>query len=237
MEDFLEQNYEKNMNMLNLAFKYCTEDYTHSELINELYHDDDLKKQFCLIELKKIDSQNEADAIVYNLTGKSGPVREAASFKILELIQNPEYKQFFQSNNIIDTFVKAVVDINPSVSRNMVQVIKFVDNFDYLYEKIIEQINHTLNKMDEIKQNRSYTTNKNNFNLYWNLEALINISNKINADEKLLNILRITAKSNDYTIREKTAKTANKLSDRFCTFNAILEILQDDTNIYVKKYL
>ncbi len=236
MENFLEKNYEKNMEMLALAYSYCKSDFDHEILIAELYKNDDLKKQLCLIEIKKINSQQEADAIVFNLTGKSGPIREAASYIILELIQNPEYKNFFQTKDIANTFVKAVIDINPTVSRNIVRSIYFVDDVDYLYKQIILQTKNTLSEMKSIKQNRSYNTNKQNFSLYWNLEALINISDKIKPDEKLLNILKITAQSNDYTIREKTAKLAKELSLKYDEYLSVIKLLENDTNIYVKKY-
>lgn len=237
MENYLEDNYKKNMEMLSVAVEYCESDFLHDDLIDELYKDDDLKKQLCIIELKKINSQIEADALVMNLTGKSGPIRETASFKILEFIQNDDFNKYFQTEKIIDTFVKGIVDINPSVSRNIVQVITFVLNIDYLYQKIILQTEETLKKMDNIKQNRSYIANKNNFNLYWNLEALISISDKIQPTNTLLEILKKTAESNDYTIREKTAKTAKMLCNKFKDYSDILVLLQNDTNIYVRKYL
>ena len=90
----------------------------------------------------------------------------------------------------------------------------------------------TLSQLDIDVKNRSYVQNKKNFNLYWNLEALISISDKVSSSSELCEILKITASSNDYTIREKTAKVAS-------VFNLIeiLEILAEDTNIYVRKYI
>ena len=89
-----------------------------------------------------------------------------------------------------------------------------------------------LDELDIETKNRSYVQNKKNFNLYWNLEALINIADLVSPDEHLLKILKITALSNDYTIREKTAKAAQVFG-----FEQVLESLKDDTNVYVKKYL
>ena len=132
----------------------------------------------------------------------------------------------------MDTFVKAITDINPSVSRSAVEIIRFVEDFKYIYQSIIEELNTTLSQLDIEVKNRSYVQNKKNFNLYWNLEALISISDLVVADEHLLKILKITAESNDYTIREKTAKAAQVFG-----FEQVLESLKDDTNVYVKKYL
>jgi hypothetical protein len=237
MENYYEINYEKNMQMLSQAIKYCEENFLHEDLINELYNDNDLKKQLCLIEIKKLNSQKEADILVENLTQHSGPIRETTSFKILELIKDDNFKHYFQTKQIINIFVKAITDINPSVSRNTVEIIQFVDNSDYIYSLIIEEIKETLSKMEDIKQTRSYNANKKNFNLYWNLEAIINISDKLTFTDDLLEILKETALSNDYTIREKTAKVAKKLSFQNEKFNSILKLLAEDTNIYVQKYL
>ena len=237
MENYYEINYEKNMEMLEQAAKYCSEELEHQDLVDELSKDDDLKKQLCLIELTKVASQKEADILVNNLTGKSGPIRETASFRILELIKKSEFKQFFQKKDILDTFVKAITDINPSVSRNAVEIIQYIDDVKYMYDSIIREIQITLSRMDDIKQTRSYVANKKNFNLYWNLEALISLADRIVAEDDLLEILKETAYSNDYTIREKTAKAAMEFIKTNQEFICIMEILANDDNVYVRKYL
>ena len=233
MEDYL-QLYENNMKNLKHAINCCDEVFSHEELINELLSDDDIKKQLCIIEIKEIKSQKEADILVYNLTGKSGPVREAASFKILELIQNTDYQNYFQTDNIINSIVKGITDINPTVSRNMVDTVKFINNSDLLINKIIEEIKQTLNSMEDIKQNRSYKANKKNFNLYWNLEALTNLVDKIIINNDFIDILKIVSTSNDYTIREKASKFICAIKSP--EFNEIAEILKNDENIYVRKH-
>lgn len=237
MENYYEINYEKNMEMLEQAVKYCEEELEHNDLVSELSKDDDLKKQLCLIELSKVNSQKEADILVNNLTGMSGPIRETASFKILELIKKEEYNKYFQKRDILDTFVKAITDINPSVSRNAVEIIVYVEDSKYLYDSIIREIQITLSQMDDIKQTRSYVANKKNFNLYWNLEALIAISSKVVADDDLLEILSETAHSNDYTIREKTAKATMEFIKTNKELISVMEILANDENVYVRKYL
>jgi hypothetical protein len=232
MENYLEINFEKNMKMLSEAIKCSEDNYSHNDIIDVLKGDDDIKKQFCLIELNKIDSQEEANILVFNLTNHSGPIRETSAFKIGDLISNIEYKKYFQTKEIIDTFVKAITDINPSVSRYSIDFIKFVDDVEYLYKRIIEEIKITLSNIDETVKNRSYVQNKKNFNLYWNLEAIIAIADKITLQEELIEILEKTALSNDYTIREKTAKTASLLN-----VQSVLTLLKDDENVYVRKYI
>ncbi len=237
MENFSEINYKKNMNMLSQAVKYCKINFLHDDLINELYHNNDLKKQLCIILISKLNSQAEADALVCNLTGKSGPVRETTACKILELIKNPDYQPYFQTQNITDAFIKAVTDINPSVSRNITETIKYVLNAQYIFDNIIKEIKASLNETLKIKKNRSYLKNRKNFGLYWNLEAVAGISDKIQPDNELLEILKLTALSDDYTIREKTAKTARCFISRDNRYSAVLDLLKNDNNIYVKKYI
>ena len=233
MEDY-SQIYENNIKMLNCAIECCNETFTHDDLIRELSLDNDIKKQFCIIEIKELKSQSEADLLVNNLTGQSGPVREITSYKILELIQNKDFNKFFQSSQILNTFTKGITDINPTVSRNMIEIIRFVENSQSLIKNIINEINKTLCSMEDIKQNRSYVANKKNFNLYWNLEALSILANKITVNDDIVEIIKTTYKSNDYTIREKTAKLISVLKSD--CFNDIIETLKNDDNIYVKKY-
>lgn len=231
MENYLEINFEKNMKILSQAIMHCERTLSHEEIIEVLKGDDDIEKQLRLIELKEIKSQEEADILVFNLTQHSGPVRETAAYKIEELIKNKEYSQYFQTKNIVDTFIKAITDINPTVSRSTIEIIKHIQDSEYIYKKILEEIQITLSKLDIETKNRSYVQNKKNFNLYWNLEALISISEKITQSKELVEILKNTATSNDYTIREKTAKVANIFA-----INEILEQLKQDTNVYVRKY-
>ena len=215
----------------------CEENLSHNDIIEVLKGDDDIKKQLCLINLSTINSQEEANTLVFNLTGKSGPVRETAAYKIGDLISKEEYTKYFQTKEIINTFIKAITDINPSVSRATVEFLKYVENTNHLYKGILLEINNTLEQIDIEAKNRSYVQNKKNFNLYWNLEAIISISDFISPAEELLGILKNTASSNDYTIREKVAKAASIFTIKNPIFNQIIEILKDDTNIYVKKYI
>ena len=237
MENFLEVNYENNIKSLNSAFDYCNQSFTHDEIISVLSSDDDLKKQLCILNLDCVLNQNEADILVYNLTRHSGPIRESASYKILDLISNPSFTHFFQSKTIIDTFVNSVSDINPSVSRNAVNIIKYVNDFDYMYSVLINNINAILDKQDEDLKQKSYLKNKKNFALYWNLEAIISISDKLTPKNELYEILAKTALSNDYTIREKTAKAAFIFSVKNNLFLQISDLLKYDLNIYVKNYV
>jgi len=235
MSDYIDINYENNMKTLSEAIKYCDEVYSHEDIINELTLDNDIKKQLCIIELEKVNSQEEANILVSNLTQHSGPIRETTSAKILDLIVSDNYKNYFQTKEILDILTKGITDINPTVSRNVVEIIKYVEDSDYLVRNIIKEINQTFKEMEDVKKYRSYDLNKKNFNLYWNLEALISLSNKIILNEELVKIIEITSDINDYTIREKTAKFVYLFKENDL-LKKIIEKLKTDENIYVSKY-
>lgn len=236
MENYLETNYENNMKMLKEAISYCGQEFSHDDLIKELSSDNDIKKQLCIIEIKKVESVNEASLLAANLTGKSGPVREVCSFKFLELISDNEFQRFFQTKEILDIVIKAITDINPAVSRNMTEVVRYISDYKYLINGITDEINITLNDMENIKgQNRSYVLNKKIFNLYWNLEALISIADKIEINDVIVNIINSVSLLKEYTIREKAAKLISILN-RPEFFSDAINRLQNDDNIYVKKY-
>ena len=225
------------MKMLNVAYDYCNCNFSYGDIIEILKSNDDIKKQLALIELKSINSQTDANILVFNLTQHSGPIRETTSFKILDLILKQEYRKYFQTEDILKTFVKSITDINPSVSRNAVEIIKYVDDVNYLYNEILKEINITLSNIDETTTNKSYVQNKKNFNLYWNLEAITSIGDNINPCEKLLDILIRTANSNDYTIREKTAKVASLFVEKNYRFSEVLALLKNYKNVYVQRFI
>lgn len=237
MENYTEINYEKNMAMLERAYSFSRISRTHDEIMAVLASSDDLQKQLCLIELDALFNQTEADILVSNLTDNPGPVRETCSFKVFDLIQCSEYKKYFQTREILDSFSRAVTDINPSVSRNAVEIIKHVNDVDYIYNKIISEINKTLSEFNVNSSNHSYDTNKKNFNLYWNLEAVISLSSEIIPGKEIVSILNVTAASGDYTIREKTAKLLSVINCEKIDAKSALELLKNDENIYVRKYL
>ena len=237
MNNYLEISYENNMNNLAHAVECSEQPLLHEEIIEVLACDiDDIKKQWCILELNCINSQKEADILCANLTGKSGPVRETTSYKILELISLNDYRQYFQSIDIINIFVKGIEDINPSVSRNVIEIIKYIQNADYIYRKIIENIENILKTINNESKNRSYVQNKKNFALYWNLEAITSLKGKIIPSGEFEKILEITANSNDYTIREKTAKAALMYIDVNDNLRKITNLLKDDVNIFVKNF-
>src|SRR5574344_548186 len=211
-----------------LAFKYLKTEFSHNEKIEELKKDNLTKKIACIIQLDKILSQEEALIFISNLIEHDGLIREAVSIKLNEFMKS-EFGEFFQSKDIIKIIVKAIIDVNPSVCRNIVELLFYIKDEDFLRELIYSQlINLFLEIVDFKQKNHIYT--KKVFKIYWLLEALSSI--KLQACQNLDTIIEKSALSENYTIREKAAKLLVNLSG----YEKFKLILCNDDNIYVKRF-
>lgn len=211
--------------------------YNYKELVNLLHSDNLKEKHFAVLELNKINSQNDAKILVSNLVGQDGKIREAVAFKINELSQNPNYIDLFTSEEIFDTLLQGIMDINGNVCRQIVgnRLIESSEFKNYLCEKLPKSINEILKEIEKIDSNtKKYVVSKRNFQLYWCLEALYKIIDNIQI-EKIREILLKTGKFYDYTIREKTAKILTKIDNS--ELNELKEKLKNDENYYVKRFL
>ncbi len=226
-----------NIELTKTAYKYCSSIFSHQELIDELSSDDEIKKQLCILNIETIKSQEEADALIKNMTEKGGPIRESCALKINELIHHKEYSHFFQNKFFLDTFLKALVDINPTVSRNMVETIEKIEQKTYLIEKIYTKIFESLDELRAYNLPKSYLLNKKTFKLYWYLEALFHLINFIELDDKIENILEETAVFNDYTIREKCSKILSAVKSPTKSITNLKCKLKEDENIFVRRHL
>lgn len=237
MKNFLELNRPVNIKMTNLAYEHCCCDFSHEEIISELRSGNELKKQLCILNLKKITSQQEADALVFNLTNQGGPIREVSSLKINEFMQENSFSKFFQTREIIDTFLKAITDVNPSVCRNIIDIINRVDDSRYFEEILLAKISAILEELKEFTKCKTHLLNKKTFNLYWCLEALIMILGKITKTEELNKIILLSSQFNDYTIREKSAKILSMLTSVPDSLQEVHNLLKTDDNLYVRRFL
>ena len=232
MENDLVQKQKQDIELTKLAYSYSQEEYSHENIINILSQNDEIKKQICIINLKKLNSQAEADLLISNLTNHPTPVREVTSYKILELC--PEFSRYFQSEKHLDIFLAGIIDINPSVSRNVVDILEFAENKQYCLNAIKPKISELNKEISEIPKNKSYMANKKNFSLYWYLEALYVFLKSPEPDEEIVDIIDLCSQSNEYTIREKCAKIVSLFQNSTNSkLNTIFERLQNDENFYV----
>lgn len=228
------QTLEENFNH---AIELFEKDLPQDLLLNLLKNGNILQKQIAALKINMVENAEQAQILYSNLTGQDGKIREAVSLKLTELI--PEYFQYFQTHDFYNTLLDAIIDVNPNVCRNIMDVIKFFktkpDFIEYFAQKLFAK---TQKLIDLVKtfdfQDGKYKVNKEVFKLYWCLETLYEIADYISL-ESLKQILLQTKDINEYTIREKTAKILSKdFDDEIC--KQIQSALKCDKNYYVRRF-
>jgi len=215
-------------NYLNLIEK----NYTNDELIRIINdkNSDDFLRIFSVISLTIPLNREQFDVLSENLINNSTPVREVVSQKLEEINEyNPEY---FNDKEIEKIILKAIIDINPNVSRAICSIIeknRYLKNS--LEKEIIRRIELLLYEIKDFQNNeKNHAKNKKIFSLYWLLESLsITISQKNN--DKILNLVTICLNFANYTIREKGAKILTKIKN--CPPELTKKVIEDE-NFYVK---
>lgn len=236
MKYFFDVNKSDSIDLTEAAYNNCHKHFSHSEIMQLLKSSDDVQKQACIINMEQIFTEEEAELLIHNLTDQSTPVREACAFKINQFMNNKDLKKFFQSERIIDVFIKAINDVNPTVARNIIEIIDKIENKKYFQDKLYKKIFVILDELKDFIGIKNYLLNKKTFNLYWCLESIAKISDDIEQDSRLYEILNLSSKFNDYTIREKTAKVLSCLKDYNSDFKEIINTLRKDDNLYVRRY-
>lgn len=210
-------------------------DVPHDEIFNLLQNGNIVQKQIAALKLDKLNNYQEAEILVKNLIGQDGKIREAVSLKINEF-KNSAY---LYQKNIYDIFLQAIIDINANICRNIIDTIDNMtqdSNFaEYFSSKLIFMTNELISQVEKFDfQEGKYKINKEVFKLYWCLETIYHIAEKIEINE-LKNILCRTKNINEYTIREKTAKILSKnFNDK--DLITIRSELKNDKNYYVRRF-
>ncbi|MBR6098585.1 hypothetical protein IKP85_02445 [bacterium] len=232
----LDENFNEALNLID-------KDLTHSELVQMLLNGNIPQKQLAALRLEELTSKDDAAALLNNLVGQDGKIREAVSLKIKELAADNYYKKYFyelDNETLSDYFLAAIIDINGNICRNILDtIIYFEDNniFTGLFTNKLVKLIYELN--DKIKdfdfQDGKYKVNKEVFKLYWCLEAVNIYYNKIPLSD-LKNIIKTSKNIDEYTIREKVAKIlTNDIKDKELLI--IREELKNDKNYYVRRIL
>ncbi len=231
----LDKNFNEALNLLEGNF-------SHNELISMLENGNIPQKQFAALQISTLNSKEEALSLLHNLVGQDGKIREAVSLKIRELTANSDYFELFNMidmKELSDYFFDAIIDINGNICRNILDVLPlFKNNNEFTKFFTNKLVNEIFKLLDVIKdfdiQDGKYKINKEIFKLYWELEAVNIFYDKIDR-ETLKRIIRTTSTTDEYTIREKTAKIlSNPLIDE-----DLLQIksgLKNDKNYYVRRF-
>ena len=219
----------------NVAMKMSEESFSYSQLIGFLKDGKDVEKQLAALELNEIKSKEDAYALVSNLVGQDGKIREVVAFKINELVKNTQYRDFFIGEEFFELFLQGIMDINGNICRMVVELTQISEFRLFLAKKLPNCIENILLVIANLeKDEKQYKISKRNFQLYWSLEALFNIIEEVDV-LKIKDILLKTAEFEDYTIREKVAKILSKIDNPVLI--AAKEKLIQDENYYVRRYL
>lgn len=194
--------------------------------------DNDLEKQICILKLKKIQNQDEADLLVFNLTNHHGIIREAAAVKINELMKNPEFAVFFQTEKILSTFLDAIIDINPNICRHIIEILFSIDNKAFFFEKLFVRAMEIIEDAKTMNRRKSgYIYSRKVFKIFWYLEAAAELKYFDDgfAIEKMISK---TYDFDDYTIREKCARLVTLYEK---APEEIINTIKNDENYFVRR--
>ncbi len=230
--------------LINKAGEAVSKHYNDEEITAILKDDDDFEKPVAIMSLGGL-NKDTALLLIRHLTGCDGRIREASAYKISEFLNDPEYCQWFLNEDCAIIIINGIMDINPNVSRNLIEGIRHCKEMQTLiFPKLIQRIENILKKLKEISASpffenklndrKNHAKNKIVFNLYWALEALYCTEFNDLDDERLINILDFTSGYIDYTIREKSARIISKMKN---PPNDLLHKLKNDKNFYVKNQL
>ena len=234
----------------NTYFNTLDENFeTALELVSKTMSDEELyellkngnipEKQIAALKIENVTSKDQAEILIANLTGQDGKIREAVSLRINEFISNPQCINYFEDIKAYDIFLEAIIDINGNICRNIINAVaNLKTNAEFTKYFLNKLINKIWELVDVIKdfdlQDGKYKVNKEVFKLYWCLETLYEFAAAADISE-LKKILVVTAKINDYTIREKTAKILTlKFED--AELEALRLTLKQDRNYYVRRF-
>ena len=225
MNTSLDENFD-------LACELSEKEFTHQELLKMLEVGNIAERQIAALKFDKVEYDVDALALMNNLTGCDGKIREAVALRINQLLtSNIEARAFF---NYPLVFADATIDINANICRLVVDSAKLLKadaEFSKIYlERILEFTQQAFEELDKfIFRDKKYVINKQLFKLYWCLETLQNYYMEID-NTKLKQILEQGAAQSEYTIREKVAQIVRLAGG----FEDLKNKLEQDENYYVR---
>ena len=225
MNTSLDENFD-------LACELSEKEFTHKELLKMLEVGNIAERQIAALKFDKVENDVDALALMNNLTGCDGKIREAVALRINQLLtSNIEARAFF---NYPLVFADATIDINANICRLVVDSAKLLKadaEFSKIYlERILEFTQQAFEELDKfIFRDKKYVINKQLFKLYWCLETLQNYYMEID-NIKLKQILEQGAAQSEYTIREKVAQIVRLAGG----FEDLKNKLEQDENYYVR---
>ncbi len=236
----LNNTYYENLdqNFIN-ALNFYENEYTHDELIEMLKSGNIVQKQIAALKLESINSPDDAQVLLSNLTGHDGKIREAVSLRLSEFMADRNYIKYFEPSKNAQKFLEAVIDINGNICRNVINALSNLKNDENFCRIFCEKLSGlTLELLDIVEkfdfQDGKYKVNKEAFKLYWCLETIYVFWDKMNFDS-LKEIIKRGSNIGEYTIREKCAKIlTHDFDDK--DLIEIRQKLKNDSNYYVRRF-
>ena len=230
MKTYLEENFNKALNL-------CEAELTHLGLLELLANGDVAERQFAALSLSCVETQEEAEIVISNLTGCDGKIREAIGSRLDEFLSGESASFFLPYYEI---FADATIDINANISRFVIDAIRvFADNAEFgnKYSDILMRfMAEAFEEISKIKfRDKKYVLNKQLFKMYWALEGLKGFYKYVD-EACLLNVLQQVLERSEYTIREKAAEILVKFKDKE-SFQALIDEVSSDENFYVRRVL
>ncbi len=219
------------------ACSLCEVEFTEGQIIEVLKNGTDVEKQIAILKIDSVSSEELVQMLVAHLTGQDGPIREVSAIKLNEVLK---YKNCasFDDEKFYSVYVNAVCDVNPNVSRTVIDFLTVLKNQVTLLSILIKKIENIYSRIEnpDIEQKNFLTVRL--FNLYWCLEAVGELFslNIISCDKsKLGSLLEKALMFNNYTIDEKVAKIISLIGvDNFN--KEIINKLKNSDNFYVRRY-
>ncbi|MBR1618839.1 hypothetical protein IJ674_02960 [bacterium] len=221
------------------ALNFYETNYSHEQLIDMLKNGNIVQKQISALKLESINSSDDANILLSNLTGQDGKIREAVSLRLSEFMGNDNYIKYFEPSKNTQKFLDAIIDINGNICRNVIQAISNLREDENFCKIFCEKLaNLTLELLEVVEkfdfQDGKYKVNKEAFKLYWCLETVYVFWDKMDFT-KLKEILQRGSNIGEYTIREKCAKIlTHDFKDK--DLAKIKEKLKNDSNYYVRRF-
>lgn len=220
---------------LNKVVGLCENSYTTDEIISILKNGSVMEKQVAVLGLEELRTKEDAEALMENLTGIDGKVRQAVAFKILQLI--PKYKDLFLDEKFYEIFANSIIDIDSNVCRLDLEAILYLKDNEEFSKFIANKMKDiTFTALEELSKisfkAKKYTSNKQYFKIYWCLETLSSFYESLNLED-LKKLLTQCSKLPEYTIREKCALILKNDFDDEDLIKIKNELLNDE-NYYVR---
>ena len=128
-------------------YNLCTINFSHANLISMLKNGNIAEKQIAALKFDYIQSDEDAEALLANLTGCDGKIREAVAQKINSLILTNQGAVKYFADISADVFAAATIDINANICRLIIDsaiILKDYRNFDLQCRSLLYRNNNLL---------------------------------------------------------------------------------------------